>query len=960
MRVFISATTSDLKAYRQELASYLRRLNYEVEFQDDFSTDYRTIHDLLVNKIKPCDFTICLIGTVFGAAPADQPWDPPRSYTQLEYFISREQHKPTFLFFPASTLRLDAATDEPPDRQSLQQKYVAGLKSGDNFWYEFSDPNELNAIVAEAVQKHASPTGSHEFLRGVQERFPTPLAKLVADCLDGEKDDLEWLILETLRFLALVSAHDALCHGIFANDRAERIEELNLLQREMDEAEWLLLFRFSCPVSSGDRFISQLRGWAHKHDTLLEDLVNALKQGRAKRRGVSRQAVLDSLREAVAALYREIEFLQRYVVAAVSPAGENGEALKVRLYYGAHVTTLDLTATDELSDIGKAELYLLNIDQRSALPLSPALYYRPTASQNDIWGLLEFACSNEDHSGAIRLAPFSFQEPVDLKITPTTGKTAPPDTVSAEEIPLGWRFNQLWGNAADIPLNEPTLSLFDEASWRELYATVFPAGEQDKSVGGQFTLLGEPIHHGRNADIFQAYQEVDESADNSSPGRPRYAVHLLRHDSADNATIRNWFQQRVASWQELRHDQILEVHPCSDPGSESARPFFANQFLGQRSVEADLLRGRRFSDPEILEILQLAIDVCQLAHQQDLRLLSLPPRHFLIDEHGQYRLTGFDTLVTARDEHLLQQGAPLRYLQHVSRDWNDVAPELNYPSQSIRETADIFAIGMLLAKLRGLPAQPATTLPFDAWSRPWEQFLFHCLATQPAMRFQSMGHLKRMLQTICFDEHDEQTTTCQLVQQPQNTQIQIAENLVTNAEYLQFCLETHHPIPVHLRRQEGNTFLHERLSGPLCPVVNVHFEDICAYARWFSRKTGIKWRLLTHAEWLHAAGSNDGRDFAWGNETPHSQLANFDNWYGGTTVIGAFAGGISPIGCYDLCGNVWEWTSSHYFDGVPRRILKGGAYHHSAESLKLSCQDAVISYHRSPHVGFRLAHEGNL
>ena len=119
------------------------------------------------------------------------------------------------------------------------------------------------------------------------------------------------------------------------------------------------------------------------------------------------------------------------------------------------------------------------------------------------------------------------------------------------------------------------------------------------------------------------------------------------------------------------------------------------------------------------------------------------------------------------------------------------------------------------------------------------------------------------------------------------------------------------------------------------PVVHVAFEDALAYAVWAGK------RLPTADEWeIAARGGLVDQDYSWGSEkTPDSRwLANVwqgpfpwanhetDGWFW-TSPVGSFPA--NGYGLVDVCGNVWEWTSTPY--AVPegeqeRRVIKGGSF----------------------------------
>jgi formylglycine-generating enzyme required for sulfatase activity len=146
------------------------------------------------------------------------------------------------------------------------------------------------------------------------------------------------------------------------------------------------------------------------------------------------------------------------------------------------------------------------------------------------------------------------------------------------------------------------------------------------------------------------------------------------------------------------------------------------------------------------------------------------------------------------------------------------------------------------------------------------------------------------------------------------------ETLVTNAQFGEFLSASRYR-PVH-----GENFLEHWKGGrPLAgcddhPVVHVDLDDARAYARWAGK------RLPTEEEWQYAAQGADGRKYPWGEQMEPGRCN--DGETGGTTPVRAFPRGRSPFGCYDMCGNVWQWTESERSDGRTRFcIIRGGAFY---------------------------------
>jgi formylglycine-generating enzyme required for sulfatase activity len=142
---------------------------------------------------------------------------------------------------------------------------------------------------------------------------------------------------------------------------------------------------------------------------------------------------------------------------------------------------------------------------------------------------------------------------------------------------------------------------------------------------------------------------------------------------------------------------------------------------------------------------------------------------------------------------------------------------------------------------------------------------------------------------------------------------------VTNVEYAAFLRASGY------RPKQPQAFLRHWIDGAppagleRHPVVHVDIDDARAYAAWAGK------RLPTEEEWWAAAGGMAGRLYPWGDAMEEQRCNSGRS--GGTTPVDAFPAGVSPAGCHDLCGNVWELTESERNDGHTRQvILKGGSW----------------------------------
>ena len=135
------------------------------------------------------------------------------------------------------------------------------------------------------------------------------------------------------------------------------------------------------------------------------------------------------------------------------------------------------------------------------------------------------------------------------------------------------------------------------------------------------------------------------------------------------------------------------------------------------------------------------------------------------------------------------------------------------------------------------------------------------------------------------------------------------------------------------------------------PVIHVSWNDAQGYVQWLSRETGVRYRLLSEAQWEYVARAGTTTARYWGEsetgqcrngngydrtahaEFAYAQPATCSDGYVYTAPVGSFQP--NAFGLYDVLGNVHEWTDDCWNDDYSGTPSDGSAFQTGECSLRV-------------------------
>ena len=179
-------------------------------------------------------------------------------------------------------------------------------------------------------------------------------------------------------------------------------------------------------------------------------------------------------------------------------------------------------------------------------------------------------------------------------------------------------------------------------------------------------------------------------------------------------------------------------------------------------------------------------------------------------------------------------------------------------------------------------------------------------------------------------------------------------------------------------------------SDGLYTVDESYFEHPATGATWYGAAAFCTWRdvrLPSEAEWEMAASWDNENNtkylYPWGDEFDGTALnhcdinceeqqssSDFDDGFANTAPVGSYESGLSPIGAYDMGGNVWEWVNDWYDDAYYRdapesdplgpeegedKVVRGGSWFDTGNFSASAIRFPAPPVESGDSIGFRCA-----
>ncbi len=180
----------------------------------------------------------------------------------------------------------------------------------------------------------------------------------------------------------------------------------------------------------------------------------------------------------------------------------------------------------------------------------------------------------------------------------------------------------------------------------------------------------------------------------------RAAVKLLSGHLAEDATFRERFQQEIETLKRLLHPNIVQLHGY---GEEDGHLYYVMELVEGRSLQEELLAGRRFDWREVTRIGIATAHALKHAHDRGIVHRDLKPANLLIDVQDHIKLADFGIAKLYGGANVTAEGGMLGTADYM-------APE-QASGKPVTSRCDLYSLGSVMyALITGKPPFAAGTM----------------------------------------------------------------------------------------------------------------------------------------------------------------------------------------------------------------------------------------------------------
>lgn len=260
---------------------------------------------------------------------------------------------------------------------------------------------------------------------------------------------------------------------------------------------------------------------------------------------------------------------------------------------------------------------------------------------------------------------------------------------------------------------------------------------------GKYRLLSEAGRDGMSI----VYHGIHPSLERA------VAIKMLSHRVAYRARFRARFQNEAKIISRLRHPNIVEIYDTEDA---FATFFIIMERLAGKSLELLFEGGKRFTHPQIRNVVRQVASALQFAHSHDVVHRDIRPSNILLSPEGKVKLTDFGlALDVAAEPDEMDEELPV-----------SLSPVYTAPEQaaggSVDARSDIYSLGVVTYEMligsppfAGSPAdvraqQQSTSVPSPRSKDPrvpedLDELVRRATARSPEDRFQSCEEILQLL-----------------------------------------------------------------------------------------------------------------------------------------------------------------------------------------------------------------------